>query len=71
MAKVPDGYIALYTYKSRVAHAVNEDHRHGNSVAVCGLGPAWFNSWYGTGSQDEYETAEKLPLCRRCKARLS
>jgi hypothetical protein len=26
------------------------------------------NSWLGTGSQDEYDQAEQLPLCLRCFA---
>ena len=39
-------------------------------IAVCGVGPVWFApDWYGTGSQGEYETAERLRKCKRCEAK--
>lgn len=38
--------------------------------ALCGASPVWFRpadeEWHGTGSQVEYETAERLRECRRC-----
>jgi hypothetical protein len=30
---------------------------------ACGLSG---DMWQGTGSQDEYETADALPICRNC-----
>lgn len=38
-------------------------------VAVCGVGPVFAPDWYGTGSQAEYETAERLRKCKRCTAK--
>jgi hypothetical protein len=37
--------------------------------AVCGVDPVYHDpdGWLGTGSQEEYELAAELPLCRRCE----
>jgi hypothetical protein len=42
-----------------------------SASAVCGQLPSWFRpeGWFGTGSQDEYETVERLPACKRCVAK--
>lgn len=46
------------------AHALQ---RAGDMTALCGTAPTWFpGSWYGTGSQGEYERAAALPRCKRC-----
>jgi hypothetical protein len=34
--------------------------------AVCGVSPDWPEAWYGTGSQDELDTARDLLLCPNC-----
>lgn len=40
--------------------------------AVCGVWPPDDDpTWYGTGTQDELDTAKVLPLCRECIAVLS
>lgn len=52
-----------------VVHAVGPDHRHAtglNADAECGYGPWDPCDWRGTGSQSEYETADRLPPCTRC-----
>ena len=35
-------------------------------LALCGTGPQWWDSWRGTGSQTETETAASLPVCKAC-----
>jgi hypothetical protein len=62
------GYERRYTGKQgKVAHLVDESYltriMDGWLVVLCGLGG---DMWKGTGSQDEYERAEALPLCRNC-----
>lgn len=61
-----------YLPRRTVKHALLVDsgisgHR---STALCGISPSWFapdtEQWWGTGTQDEYEQAERLPECRRC-----
>lgn len=37
--------------------------------SLCGKFP-WPDLWYGTGSQDEEDCANALPLCKRCEAKL-
>lgn len=39
---------------------------HSNSTAVCGRSPAWYNDWFGTGSQKEYERLDELRECYDC-----
>lgn len=36
------------------------------SSAPCGAGATGIFLWLGTGSQDEYDKAESLPMCKRC-----
>lgn len=35
---------------------------------LCAIAPEWPADWLGTGSQDEYDRAAALPLCRRCQS---
>jgi len=37
--------------------------------AKCDVVPVYPWIWLGTGSQDEYDKAASLPLCKRCEAR--
>jgi len=41
--------------------------------APCGRSPVWFSpvGWMGTGTQDEYERNDSLPLCKRCSFMLT
>jgi hypothetical protein len=40
------------------------------SPAYCGIGPDWRGEWFGTGTQNEYETAAELSVCARCLIRV-
>jgi hypothetical protein len=45
------------------------------SVALCGIGPAWYvpdtEQWWGTGSQAEYDHVAQARECKRCVSRLA
>ena len=53
----------VYLPGRKVAHLV--DSWPVNAVSLCRV---WAEFW-GTGSQEEYEKAASLPLCKRCLAR--
>lgn len=36
-------------------------------TSFCGLVPFPVSAWMGTGSQEEYETLERLPICKNCE----
>lgn len=55
-----------YLFHGRVKHAIGPTNW---KTAKCGTGPAWFDDWRGTGTQDEYERLAALPACQRCIAR--
>jgi hypothetical protein len=70
-----------YVQGGQCVHALT---RAGSSTvgiarARCGVSPTLWTmikgapslSWYGTGSQAEYDRAASLPLCRRCVARIA
>ncbi len=59
------GYEWRYLSTGKVKHALSDSTAR---VSRCGTGPVWFSGsgWLGTGNQGEYETAERLPECRRC-----
>lgn len=67
-ARVPDYLTRVYdpTFpaESMVAHLV---HSSGDDFAFCGTGSEHLLGWYGTGSQDEYETAAALDVCVPCR----
>lgn len=67
-----DDYARLYLYQGSVAHMVNSDglttRRAHSRIALCGMAPDYPWTWYGTGTQAEYEKAAVLPTCRRCVA---
>lgn len=52
-----------FTIGGRVLHALRDTSKR---QAICGLGLHRSEDWMGTGSQAEYERAERLPLCKRC-----
>lgn len=63
-----DCYTRLYTPSGRVAH-LKPEWRAVPEV-LCGLDRyTWCDSWRGTGTQTEYETAARLPLCKLCARR--
>lgn len=64
-AKVPWN-VWRYTRTGTVKHALSYAAA---AVAQCGVSPAWFEGWYGTGTQTEYERVAELPPCKRCFAR--
>jgi hypothetical protein len=58
-------YTRLYWQHGHVAHLM-PGYSASVSSTMCGEGP---DSWMlGTGSQDEYDKAARLPTCKRCKA---
>lgn len=61
--ELPPAHEWLYLKNGKVAHALST-FTGTRFVAECGAG-AW-RTWYGTGSQDEYEQAASLPKCARC-----
>jgi hypothetical protein len=68
----PKNYERRFTGRyPKVAHLVHEGQL-GNAtqwyVTACGLGG---DRWQGSGSQDEYEKAEVLPICRNCTKRIA
>lgn len=72
---LPTGHERRYLLHGVVAHVIDMDRVRGylsEGLALCGMGPQWFepHGWRGTGTQDEYERAASLPLCRRCIGRL-
>lgn len=54
----------IYVPTGKVAHLRTPWASHGQPL--CPADPAW--AWRGTGSQEEYEHAATLPLCKRCAA---
>lgn len=59
-----------YLAGGRVIHALPRRGGDLAWVARCGVSPRWGGDWWGTGAQAEYETVQRLPMCRRCLARL-
>lgn len=63
--RVPDGYSLVCLPYGRVAHM-----RLGTDMtAQCGMESRHMyrdGGWHGTGSQDEWESVRRLPLCRKC-----
>lgn len=60
---------------AKVKHAIRRnigsasEALHSNRSAQCGRSPVWFApppGWYGTGTQEEYEKNDALPVCKRC-----
>lgn len=61
-------YLGYYRIHSKVAHLMLPVGWIGDDPpALCRQGSGPFRAEpYGTGTQDEYEKARALPLCRRC-----
>ncbi len=62
-----DDCFRVYLPWGAVTHLLSPyDSPNSAFPALCGRRPRLFTDWLGTGSQSEYETAERLPLCQRC-----
>jgi hypothetical protein len=64
-----DEYERVYTPVGKVAHLISVNDWANHSIphtAGCGWWAWGKEYWRGTGSQDEYEKAKSLPVCRRC-----
>lgn len=59
--KLADGDSLVYSPSGHVAHILSQNY------ALCEYVPMWPNQWMGTGSQEEYEKAARLRLCRKCR----
>lgn len=64
-----DDRVRVYTPGARTAHLLPwSASPNSYSAALCGREPRWEDGfWHGTGGQGEYDHAEQLPLCKRCK----
>lgn len=58
------GYVLRFLPTGKVKHYLRDSR---SNVSECGVWTFCASQWYGTGSQDEIETLEKLPLCKRCE----
>ena len=64
--QLPPGESLVYLRRGTVAHRA---HSSSSPDTVCRIGDRGtdlFTELYGTGSQDEWEKARSLPLCRTC-----
>jgi hypothetical protein len=57
-----------YLPRGTRAHTFLSTSPSDRGTAVCGTSPQWFDphGWHGTGTQNEYERAARLPKCKRC-----
>jgi hypothetical protein len=56
-----------YLPQRATAHCLRHSYDEGlGGPALCGARPFWSGDWRGTGSQNEYEQAARLPRCKRC-----
>ncbi len=56
-------YTRLYPRNARMSHLRASE----SSSALCRVWPAWFDGWFGTGSQSERDNAARLPVCAACQ----
>lgn len=64
--QAPQGFTLMYASpRARVTHLVRDSARtsYGEGEALCGA-----DLEYGTGTWDERERAQAMPLCARCRA---
>jgi len=56
-----------FTFYGKVAHYVTTNLFDADVLMTrCGLS-GHSQYWYGTGSQDEYDTVTKMAICRKCQ----
>lgn len=66
-------YERRYTPSGNVAHLVHETEWSsfgGITHSACGWSGVQ-EYWRGTGSQEEYEKADALPICQKCLERVT
>lgn len=63
----PAGVEWRYAPRRKVVHALEPPI---GTRAICGTEVFGSALWMGTGTQEEYETAAALPMCRRCGDKL-
>jgi protein-tyrosine phosphatase len=56
----------LYLRRGSRAH-LSPPFGGGSRYVLCAAEPTWPGEWLGTGSQEEYDRAASLPICRHCK----
>lgn len=57
----------VYGKTAKFTHILGPDKSANEaSSAPCGAGVMNSFTWFGTGSQDEYDKAASLPMCKRC-----
>lgn len=62
-----DIHARVYAPTGRLAHLLPfRESADLGFPALCGLKPGKDKPWHGTGTQFEYEYAQRLPLCPRC-----
>jgi hypothetical protein len=66
LAKLAPTYALRYLGGGRVLHAIHRFFYDFDCDAICGAAPSFGGYWYGTGCQEEYERAAKLPDCKSC-----
>lgn len=63
----------VYLPGSSVAHLIGgltSLNQFPYALAYCRVAPTWgVSEWFGTGSQTEYDEAERRRLCSRCARR--
>ena len=62
-----EGFPAVYLRRGRVTHLIPKGIDPNDPiVALCGTGPSWYDTWRGTGTEEEYDLARSMPLCLHC-----
>ena len=61
----PEGYERRYLRRGKVAHLIRSGM---DGISVCNIwaGYTATSDFWGSGSQEEYEKADSLPLCKSC-----
>lgn len=61
-------FTRVYMAHAATAHLISPDESVSDVPrALCKIRPYLGRSWFGTGSQAEYDKAAALPLCPRCE----
>lgn len=72
--RVVEGYTPRYTPGGTVSHLIWEPDWSAPGVAYPHAACGWSGTheyWRGSGSQEEYEEAAALPVCRKCLTAVS
>lgn len=64
---IGDIWRRVYTPQGKRTHLLAPQHSPNTTEsALCGRSPGFGDFWWGTGSQDEYDTAKQQELCSQC-----